>query len=150
MRRHDFDVQNMETMVSPREQPQNPIDPPQVTVRSEFPTLTRSKNQQALTCLVTIEVPERKWTGQNDDGHTPPVPIRAGEETYRAPSPSTSNRSGNTYGNPATKANLEQITEDLRQRVENWHSLDVSRYESTMSKMLLARTTNLLTSYFFF
>ncbi|KAF3938279.1 hypothetical protein ABW19_dt0206824 [Dactylella cylindrospora] len=129
MRRHDFDVQNMESAVSPRETPQNPIDPPQVTVRSEFPTLTRSKVQQALTCLVTIEIPERKWVPPNDDSHTPPVPVRSNDDSYRAPSPSTSNRSANTYGNNSTKlANMEAITEDLRQRVENWHSLDVSRF----------------------
>ncbi|KAF3924871.1 hypothetical protein ABW21_db0205266 [Orbilia brochopaga] len=136
-RHHDFDVQNMESVVSPRESPANPIDPPTVTVRSEFPTLTRSKVQQALTCLVTIEVPERKWAASGDDTPTPPVPTHTNsrnlsigmEEPYRAPSPSTSNRSGTTYGNSARAiANMEQITEDLRQRVENWHSLDVSRF----------------------
>ncbi|TGJ70174.1 hypothetical protein EYR41_006155 [Orbilia oligospora] len=131
-RQHDFDVQNMESVVSPRDQPQNPIDPPTVTVRSEFPTLTRSKVQQALTCLVTIEVPERKWVPTGDESPAPPVPpVRGGvDDPYRPPSPSTSNRSASgTYGNNAkSAANMEQITEDLRQRVENWHSLDVSRF----------------------
>ncbi|EWC47008.1 hypothetical protein DRE_03770 [Drechslerella stenobrocha 248] len=130
-RHHDFDVQNMESVVSPRDTPQNPIDPPTVTVRSEFPTLTRSKVQQTLTCLVTIEVPERKWAALGDEAPVPPVPtsIRGSDDPYRAPSPSTSNRSGTTYGNSSkAAANMEQITEDLRQRVENWHSLDVSRF----------------------
>lgn len=131
-RQHDYDVQNMESVVSPREQPQNPIDPPTVTVRSEFPTLTRSKVQQALTCLVTIEVPERKWVPTGEETPAPPLPpVRGGvDDPYRPPSPSTSNRSASgTYGNNAkSAANMEQITEDLRQRVENWHSLDVSRY----------------------
>ncbi|KAF3915388.1 hypothetical protein AA313_de0207532 [Arthrobotrys entomopaga] len=134
-RQHDFDVQNMESVVSPRDAPQNPIDPPTVTVRSEFPTLTRSKAQQALTCLVTIEVPERKWVPVGDESPLPPVPTLRGsglEEPYRPPSPSTSNRSGNhSNGNGASSkpsVNLEQITEDLRGRVENWHSLDVSRF----------------------
>ncbi|KMU81076.1 von Willebrand and RING finger domain containing protein [Coccidioides immitis RMSCC 3703] len=60
-RRHDYDVQAMESALSPRPgMMKNPIPAPIVTVRSEFPTLNRSRQQQSLTCLVTIEVPDGK------------------------------------------------------------------------------------------
>ena len=56
-RRHDFDVQSMETSLSsPRGLLKSPIPAPTVTVRSEFPTLSRSRQQQSLTCLITVEV----------------------------------------------------------------------------------------------
>jgi hypothetical protein len=127
-RRHDYDVQSMETnLVSPRPSiTRNPIPPPLVSIRSEFPTLNRSPVQQSLTCLVTIEVPDNKWRPDPDDLHTPPVPMIRDEDRYaRPPSPAKSTPPRfYPYESPEV---LEEMAESLRARVENWHGLDFSR-----------------------
>lgn len=128
-RRHDYDVQSMESnLISPRTSvARNPIPPPAVSVRSEFPTLNRSRQQQTLTCLVTIEVPDNKWRPDPDDLRpTPPVPQLRPEDTYaRPPSPAQSAPRFYPYESPEV---LEEMTRSLRGRVENWHGLDFSRF----------------------
>lgn len=132
-RRHDYDVQSMESnLVSPRTSvARNPIPPPVVSVRSEFPTLNRSRQQQTLTCLVTIEVPDNKWRPDPDDLRpTPPVPALRPEDTYaRPPSPAQSAPRFYPYESPEV---LEEMTRSLRSRVENWHGLDFGRQVSIL------------------
>jgi len=127
-RRHDYDVQAMETnLASPRASvTRNPIPSPLVSVRSEFPTLNRSRQQQTLTCLITIEVPDNKWRPDPDDLRgAPPMPAARVEESYaRPPSPAQSAPRFYPYESPEI---LEEITENLRMRVENWHGLDFNR-----------------------
>jgi hypothetical protein len=128
-RRHDYDVQAMETsLASPRASvTRNPIPAPSVSVRSEFPTLNRSRQQQSLTCLITVEVADNKWRPDPDDLRSaPPVPARP-EETYaRPPSPAQSAPRFYPYEPPEV---LEEITENLRNRVDNWHGLDFNRLD---------------------
>ncbi|KAL4804831.1 hypothetical protein BDV18DRAFT_142622 [Aspergillus unguis] len=126
-RRHDYDVQAMESDVSPRAPTatKNPIPAPTVTIRSEFPTLNRSRQQQSLTCLVTVEMPEGNWRPDADDlqsnstsnsqpkdepypSRFPPVP-----ESKRAFEP---------------QENLEEVAEELRTKVDNWHGLEFQRF----------------------
>ncbi|EFQ85275.1 hypothetical protein PTT_19794 [Pyrenophora teres f. teres 0-1] len=126
-RRHDYDVQSMESSLSsPRGLLKSPIPAPTVTVRSEFPTLSRSRQQQSLTCLITVEVVEGKWRPNLDDIRgAPPLPS-VPESTYeRSKSPVTT-RSAEPQYEP-TEA-LDEITEDLHARVDNWHGLDFSRF----------------------
>jgi len=129
-RRHDYDLQAMESSItSPRTSvTRNPIPPPAVSVRSEFPTLNRSRQQQTLTCLVTIEVPDNKWRPDPDDIRgVPPIPAIRPEENYaRPPSPAQSAPRFYPYEAPEV---LEEITENLRNRVENWHGLDFNRLD---------------------
>lgn len=127
-RRHDYDVQAMEaSLSSPRVVRKNPIPPPIVTVRSEFPTLNRSRQQQSLTCLVTIEVPVGRWTPLPDDTQSiPPLPSIKHEERYgRSKSPAPSRH---LEQSPESSRVLDELTEDLHSRVDNWHGLDFSRY----------------------
>lgn len=127
-RRHDYDVQSMETdLSSPRASiTKNPIPSPTVTVRSEFPTLSRSRQQQSLTCLITIEVPDGKWRPDPDDLRSaPPVPSLPHEDGYGRPNSPAPNRQPMwSFESPEV---LEEITEDLRLRVDNWHGLDFQR-----------------------
>lgn len=129
-RRHDYDVQAMESDLRPRTGTvRNPIPPPIVTVRSEFPTLTRSRQQQPLTCLVTVEVPEGRWRPEMGDlrfttpTDAPPLPS---EEIY---SPLRSSAASLPPPQPVEPAeDMEQIAEDLRTRVDSWHGLEFHRY----------------------
>jgi hypothetical protein len=126
-RRHDYDVQAMETSLSsPRAVTRNPIPAPMVTVRSEFPTINRSRQQQTLTCLVTIEVPDNKWRPDPEDLQSAPpqAPPPRPEESIRAPSPARS--APRFYPYESTEV-LAEMTENLRNRVDNWHGLDFSR-----------------------
>lgn len=132
-RRHDYDVQSMETAISsPRASiTKNPIPAPTVTVRSEYPTLTRSRQQQSLTCLVTIEVPEGKWRPDPADLRgapvLPPAPQDSNtfsERSNLAKSPATPSQNEWQFESNET---LDEITEDLRVRVDNWHGLDFQR-----------------------
>jgi hypothetical protein len=126
-RRHDYDVQAMETSLSsPRAVTRNPIPAPTVTVRSEFPTISRSRQQQTLTCLVTIEVPDSNWRPDPEDLQSappPPAPPKV-EEPVRAPSPARSAPRFYPYESPEV---LLEMTENLRSRVDNWHGLDFGR-----------------------
>ena len=133
-RRHDYDLQAMESdLSSPRmNMPKKPIPAPHVTVRSEYPTLTRSKQSQTLTCLITIEVPEGKWSPDADDLRPPPAAsVHHQEKEVVSPRAAMAERSErdqqSEYYND-TLEELEEITEDLRMRVENWHGLDFSRF----------------------
>lgn len=128
-RRHDYDLQAMETTPgSPRPVSRNPIPSPSVTVRSEFPTLNKSRQQQTLTCLITIEVADNKWRPDPEDLGLPPavapVAPRVEESFARPPSPARSAPRFYPYESPEV---LEEMTENLRNRVENWHGLDFSR-----------------------
>lgn len=104
----------------------NPIPAPTVTVRSEFPTINRSRQQQTLTCLVTIEVPDNKWRPDPEDLQSAPplAPPPRPEESIRAPSPA---RSAPRFYPYESAEVLGEQTENLRSRVDNWHGLDFSR-----------------------
>lgn len=129
-RRHDYDVQSMESSLSsPRGLLKSPIPAPTVTVRSEFPTLSKSRQQQSLTCLVTVEVVDGKWRPDPEDVRgVPPMPSIAGaaEQFGRTKSPSRNNRHFDTPYE--SEEALDEITEDLHARVDNWHGLDFSRF----------------------
>ncbi|KJZ78907.1 hypothetical protein HIM_01680 [Hirsutella minnesotensis 3608] len=128
--RHDYDVQAMETTPgSPRPISRNPVPPPTVTVRSEFPTINRSRQQQTLTCLVTVEVTGNNWRPDPEDLgvqplQLPPVSARMEEVNYRS---SMTQSSGRFYPYESAEV-LEEMTENLRNRVDNWHGLDFSRF----------------------
>lgn len=129
-RRHDYDVQSMETALSgPRaSSTKNPIPPPTVTVRSEYPTLSRSRQQQSLTCLVTIEVPEGKWSPNLADLRGAPSLTASQENAFGSPKASEQGRGmDGAFESPEA---LEEITEELRVRVDNWHGLDFQRLVS--------------------
>jgi hypothetical protein len=142
-RKHDYDLHAMETSVpNPQlKDSRNSIPSPSVTVRSEFPTLNRTRQQQSLACLVTIEVPEGKWqTPFEDLHHAPPVPplpsdppVTRGNQQAREPShPSVPYESTEV---------LEEITEELRIRVDNWHGLEFQRYACKLIHSLASLLT---------
>lgn len=130
-RRHEYDLQAMEaSLASPKSVARNPIPAPTVTVRSEFPTINRSRQQQTLTCLITIEVPDNNWRPNPDDLQSAPPPVpqqQKIEDSFpaRPPSPARSAPRFYPYEPPEV---LEEMTENLRSRVDNWHGLDFSRY----------------------
>ncbi|KAG4025271.1 hypothetical protein MFRU_062g00220 [Monilinia fructicola] len=128
-RRHDYDVQAMESnIMSPRASvSRNPIPAPVVSIRSEFPTLNRSRQQQTLTCLITIEVPDNKWRPDPDDIRSaPPLPNIRPEDTYARP-PSPAQSAPRFYPYESSEV-LDEITDGLRNRVDNWHGLDFNRF----------------------
>lgn len=128
-RRLDHDAQSIETDVSGSRPSamKNPIPAPTVTVRSEFPTLNRSRQQQSLTCLVTIEVPPGKWRPHLGNLQSappiPPLPQDDPQSSVQSP--------GMTHNvpdmEPESPEVLAEITEELRTRVDNWHGLEFSR-----------------------
>jgi hypothetical protein len=125
-RRHDYDVQSMEaSLSSPPGIIKNPIPPPTVTVRSEFPTITRSRQQQSLTCLVTVEVTEGKWRPSIEDLRPLPPTKGAAGDFSSLQSPRSHRRNTSTY---ESRQLLEEAEEDLHNRVDNWHGLDFSRF----------------------
>ncbi|KAJ5090291.1 hypothetical protein N7532_008975 [Penicillium argentinense] len=126
-RRHDYDVQAMESDLSPRPGvTKNPIPAPIVTVRSEFPTMNRSRQQQTLTCLITVEVPEGNWRPDAEDlRHTPsgqPQP----DEPFSARFGGSQDARSIQYESPME--NLDEMAEELRNRVDNWHGLEFNRF----------------------
>lgn len=140
IRRHYYDFHCSDSDPSTRISISDPIPPPTLTVKSEFPTLSRSKAQQSVTCLVTLDVPEKKLQNYADD--TPFVPSMSiiYDQKYQPPSPTERNqcsidRTVQTLEHlhergrnvEREEEHLAYITEELRQRVENWHGLDFNR-----------------------
>jgi hypothetical protein len=125
-RRHDYDLQSMEASVTnTRGAVANPIPAPIVTVRSEFPTLSRSRQQQSLTCLVTVEVGEPNWQPAHGDGNLLSPGVVSEFGGLRSPPPVPPSYVATLQETPEE---LERITEELQHRVENWHGLDIARY----------------------
>ncbi|KAG5916435.1 hypothetical protein E4U42_007664 [Claviceps africana] len=131
--RHGYDVQAMETTPgSPRAISRNPIPSPTVTVRSEFPTINRSRQQQTLTCLVTVEVADNKWRPDPEDAsfshQTPRVLANIDKSAIQygtlKKTPSSASRFI-PYESPEV---LRMMTDNLRSRVDNWHGLDFNRF----------------------
>lgn len=125
--RYDYDRQISELGVtSPAlSSLRNPIPSPNVVVRPEFPTLNRSREQQSLTCIVTVEVTESNWRPNPEDLRRIPSPTPPEETFTRPPSPAHSVPRQYSFHSPEE---LLEITEKLRNRVENWHGLDFSRF----------------------
>ncbi|GKT88492.1 von Willebrand factor type A domain-containing protein [Colletotrichum tofieldiae] len=89
-----------------------------------------SRQQQTLTCLITVEVPDNKWRPDPEDlGSAPPGPpavnARIDDAFARPPSPA---RSAPRFFPYESREVLEEMTEHLRNRVDNWHGLDFSRF----------------------
>ena len=129
-RKHDYDLHAMETTVSGTQikEIKQPIPAPIVTVRSEYPTLTRSRQQQTVTCLVTVEVPEGKWHGQADDSYnTPPVPPLPSDSSVGM-SPMHRQKEIQPSNGYESSDRLDETTEELRMRVDNWHGLEFQRF----------------------
>ncbi|PKY02485.1 hypothetical protein P168DRAFT_291625 [Aspergillus campestris IBT 28561] len=129
-RRHDYDLQAMESDLSPRPgSSKNPIPAPTVTIRSEFPTLNRSRQQQSLTCLITVEVPEG-WRANADDIRQStmdqPLPLDEPYAAVRRPSVQESRHLPPLSFEP--QENLDEVAENLRSRVDNWHGLEFQRF----------------------
>lgn len=122
-------VQSVQTSATdPKNTARNPIPSPLVTVRSEFPTLNKSRHQQSLTCLVTVEVLEGKWHPRCDDIRSlPPVPSTISEEPFEPPVLPFS-----VYQKPVDSVHedsaLDEARDDLLKRVDNWHGLEFERF----------------------
>lgn len=129
-RRHDYDLDAMEgDLSSPRASlKKSPIPHPQLQVRSEYPTLTRSKHPQTLTCLVTVEVLEGRWRPTPEDLRPPPPLPNIHDDGKEVVRPRTPEEETAPDWMSETPQELEEVTQDLRERVENWHGLDFSRF----------------------
>lgn len=134
-KKHEYDRRSIESDLSEsKEYLRNPIPPPNITVRSEYPTMYRARTQQALTCLITVEVPEGKWRPRrigsqrerNEDAQPGTKPVAEAPEPSSTEDHTPSRQPSYTYGEAPEV--LEEITEDLRIRVENWHGLDFQRF----------------------
>ena len=127
-RRHDYDVQAMESDLSPRPgMIRNPIPAPMVTVRSEYPTLNRSRQQQSLTCLITVEVSDNNWHPDLEDLHQAPA-AQLPQDELMSPAKSPRIPVPQVHLQYESQEVLDEIAEELRTRVENWHGLEFERY----------------------
>ncbi|EME44979.1 hypothetical protein DOTSEDRAFT_70881, partial [Dothistroma septosporum NZE10] len=127
-RRHDYDVQSMEASVkSPCYLTRNLIPAPIVTIRSEFPTLSKSRHQQSLTCLVTVEVVEGIWQPHADNLRcSPAVPSPIPEERFETPTPRPFAQ--RAVDSVHEDKELVEVKEELFKRVIDWHGLDYEQF----------------------
>lgn len=132
-RQHTFD-QNPDGPAASKEpnKPQNATCwPPVVTVRSEFPTIIRSSHQQTLTCLVTVEVPESRHRHFTE---SPKISAPAAKPFHDIVAPTESftfhSSDGEILRNPNSSESRDRLVSDLKEKVEDWHGLDVTRFEA--------------------
>ena len=131
-RRHDYDGDSIAatSVTNTRINPRNPIPAPIVTVRSEFPTLSKSRHPQSLTCLVTVEVVDGKWRPHPDDFQQhAAVPSTIYEEGHGPPKARSQprDRRGRSVSDLRSSP-MEETKEELYDRCENWHGLDFERF----------------------
>ena len=133
---HDRGSVDSETASQRSARAKNPIPNPTVTIKSEFPTMTKSRQQQNLTCLVTVEVPEGKWQPDIEDLRSMrPRLSQTVERNHKYGQSTTSARSARPAKPPPPRMpdpqesdeELQRVTDDLHARVDNWHGLDFSR-----------------------
>lgn len=106
--------------------PRSPIPPPSVTIRSEYPTLTKSRQPQSLTCMITVEIHDGKWQPNHEDLQIlHPIPIESSTRDSTSIPPSSVADADEVLH---TTEELERVTEELYSRVDNWHGLDFSRF----------------------
>lgn len=136
-RRHEYEsTRSGESDIAPRNMVVNPIPPPAVTVQSEFPTMTRSKIQQSLTCIVTVKVGERKFNHTEGLSVASPGSYDQFESTgpreqeqaqYYERQEALAAEAREREAQQEREEALAIITDELRLRVENWHGLDFNR-----------------------
>lgn len=105
-----------------------PIPPPLITIRSEFPTIPKSGQQQPFTCLVTVEAPANGWSLDERDLQPllPPKNFPIVEEE-KEPEVSSLLPPVPSLTNDPTPI-LDEIANDLTKRITNWHNLDHHRF----------------------
>ena len=85
--------------------------------------MNRSRQQQTLTCLITVEVPEANWRPDVDDlRHTP-----SGQSQPDEPYAGRFGQDARSIQYEPTE-NMEDVAEELRNRVDNWHGLEFNRF----------------------
>lgn len=105
--------------------PRKAIPHPIVTIRSEYPTLYRSRQPQSVTCLITVEVIEGSWQPDVEDpGSMRLAPFRssAGLDRFLPSSPVMGQKE-----RKEASEELARVAKALHARVDNWHGLDFSR-----------------------
>jgi hypothetical protein len=104
-----------------------PIPKPNIVMRSEFPSITKSRYQQSLTCMVTVEVPESGWSilpGSNliSPSSQPPQDHLSVEPCSLPDLPET------TAVIQDSAEDLEAARDELFARVDDWHGLDPKNF----------------------
>ncbi|CAE6470883.1 hypothetical protein ACGC1H_003430 [Rhizoctonia solani] len=94
---------------------------PSISVRSEFPTITRTHEPaQSITCLVTVELPSRR-------GSAPvPGPVITPPPRYTTPPPEDAPGPYSYNPTPPSNSPLSRVAEDLQTRLVDWkdHPMD--------------------------
>lgn len=103
---------------------------PLVVVRSEFPTISRSSQQQTLTCLVTVEVPETRRHRYAGTLNTAASTTKRRVQAVPREGSTTHSNKGNfdSFTSIESSEELSQLTTDLKAKVDNWHGLEFSRF----------------------
>ncbi|KAF1822456.1 uncharacterized protein K489DRAFT_292355, partial [Dissoconium aciculare CBS 342.82] len=104
-----------------------PVQEPTIVMRSEFPSITKSRYQQSLTCMVTIEVAESSWPTLPDSNLISPSIQAKQEQLSLQPSPMP-NLPAHTPSVQEGIEDLERAREELFQRVDDWHGLDPNNF----------------------
>lgn len=111
--------------------PRNPIASPVLNLRSEYPTLTRSKQPQSLTCLITVEVPDTNIRPNFSEQQTSKNAASAVPEPVHISRPPTPPKDIEEDELDSSEE-MDGIALDLQSRVDNWHGLDFSKYGGSL------------------
>nr|POE59371.1 hypothetical protein CFP56_24640 [Quercus suber] len=111
----------------------NPIPAPTVTVRSEFPTITKSRQQQSLTCLVTVEVTDARWpmSPQRSISHAPSTP-ESPHSRLRPPQSPVLKPVSPVDSVHQDDAELHRVKDDLLQRMDHWHGMEYVKFDNLL------------------
>jgi hypothetical protein len=100
-----------------------PIPEPTIVMRSEFPSITKSRYQQSLTCMVTVEVPESNWSALSDSNLISPSIQAPHDHLSIQPSPMPDLPKPMPVIQDSVE-DLEAARKELFDRVDDWHGLD--------------------------
>lgn len=108
----------------------NPIPPPTIHIKSEYPNLTRSEEARVLICVVTVEVPSGRWKPNKDElGLLRKIPETRSMQSTQSESYAESSDEDSAEDSE----DLQREASDLRDKVDNWHGLPFAKYVRSRS-----------------
>ena len=128
---YEFDHADLEDPIDPCPDPIS-IPDPRITLYPEHPAITSKSTAQTFTCLISVEIPNRK-PRHYETVLTPisEAPSNSVMEWARSKSPgpnATSPNPKHLYMPKPSPESSYAVLEDLKSRVSDWHGLDTRTF----------------------
>jgi Mg-chelatase subunit ChlD len=132
---YEFDHADLEDPIDPCPDPIS-IPDPRIALYPEHPAITSKSTAQTFTCLLSVEIPNRKTRPYDNVltpiSEAPSISIksfreRAGSKSSASLNPASPNPKHLYTPKPSVESSYA-ILEDLKSRISDWHALDTKTF----------------------